>query len=109
MSAHKKARGLQYFFIGFKADDDDDSKWKQPFLDATIDIFIHYNIQFNHLLPPEEIPFTWDIAMYKFAKDAVARIFNGLKKLTETKTLDKDILIKCFLNGKHRDDVLVCC
>ena len=102
--AHKKAMNVQNFLTGFDIENPNDN-WIKLIADTSADIFIHFNIQFNHLLNGDSLHFSWDKLIFKIAKDSIFRVFNGLEaiksdNMNHQPKLNKSLLIDCFLEGK---------
>ena len=92
---HSKAKKIEHFLIGY---DPERKEWIDLLCETFFEIFLHYNYQFLTLIKnPID---AWSKAMWKIAKDVVNRIFDALPSVEEEKSLTKDLLIRCFLQGK---------
>ena len=74
------------------------------------EIFIHYNLQFVHLLDAEKLDFHWSKAMHKLALDSVIKVFHGFKEIQKNNEdlpleFSKEFIIKCFLIGDSKGGV----
>ena len=83
-----------------------------PITEAFADIFIHFNVQMIYLLDPENLDFHLSKALFKFALDTVSKVFDGFKKLLDSKeknlpvNFSTDFVIKCFLSGKSEGGII---
>ena len=102
---HNSAKNIHKILTGFSYQD---SEWYQLVTSALGDIFIHYNLQFNHLLKDKNLDFAWEKAMHKLAGDTIYRIFAGLKEIVKKeenmvqKITEPQFIIQCFLAGKSK-------
>ena len=102
---HGSAKNLHIITGNF--DETDPKSYKQV-MSAFGEIFIHFNLQFVHLL--DALDFHWSKAMYKLALDSVIKIFNGFKEIQENNEdvpldFSEEFIIKCFLKGDSKGGV----
>ena len=86
-------------------------KYYKPVMSAFGEIFIHYNLQFVHLLDEKKIDFHWSKAMHKLAVDSVIKVFHGFKEIQENNEelpieFSKIFVIECFLKGNSEGGVI---
>ena len=86
-------------------------KCYKPVMTAFGEIFIHYNLQFVHLLDAKKLGFHWKKAMHKLADDSVTKVFDGFKEVLENNVeipleFSKKFIIQCFLKGNSKGGVV---
>ena len=85
-------------------------KCYKPVMSAFGELFIHFNLQFIHLLDAKKLNFHWSKAMYKLALHTVIKVFHGFKEIQENNEdvpldFSEEFIIKCFLKGDSKGGV----